>query len=194
MNIFENDTLWFHVSKTLHPFLEKYKGINYNTSMIYPTNPLRAHKREGNIPRICVSDQIINCLRSIIGVEILMVNDEVYEYGGHVKHTSNKHIKLIKNLVNPYVYVTDCKPFIPPAFGDFELLNERWFIYPTKFRLLGTLSLKNLFRGKIKINNWHNNKPYNMEMSIDMFEKRLFAEKFILTKKQNYDLLKTNKK
>jgi len=106
--------MFFHVSRS---YLGKKKVFIPKV----PENSL-VHI-EGNIHRVCVSDNLYFCLRSIIGL------------------SEPKYVAFREFSENPCVYFTDEMPFIPPESVDFRLNNEHWFLKPTKFFFLGRIDM-----------------------------------------------------
>lgn len=106
--------MWYHVTK--YPYMGK-------TKILSPYVPATMNEKEGNIPRICVSNSIFNCLKSIIGRNFIYPND----------------CKIFKE--NPCVYFTEDTPFIPPDCVDFRVNDERWFIKKTKFFYLARIDI-----------------------------------------------------
>jgi len=130
--------MWYHVRReftgkkpTIKPSIPK-AAEEYNW----------CRSEEGDIPRICVSDTVLNCLRGIMGIEKPAMDD------------FKKYFHE-----NPYLYFTEEVPYIPPNCSDFRENSEHWFITPTKFIYLGRVDMYKLFkyskicltRGKNKI-------------------------------------------
>lgn len=117
--------MWYHVSFD-------YLG---ESTILKPKIPniIYAPEREieGNIPRVCVSLSIYNCLKAKIGEPSISTLDwkDIPE--------------------NPCVYFTEDVPFIPPACSDFRVNDERWFLMPTKFYYLGRVDMYKLFTKSI---------------------------------------------
>ena len=61
---------WFHIST-------KFIG---NNPIFIPKAPDTATKKEGNIPRICVSNSIYECLRSVCGIKHPTVRDLLFSF------------------------------------------------------------------------------------------------------------------
>ena len=116
--------MWYHVTKS-------YRG---KVAVMTPRLPRDGNsnliKYEGNIPRICVSNDIFRCLLAIHGTEEL-VSDKLYF------------------TENPCVYYTEVTPYLPPDYGDFRINNEMWFLKRTKFYYLARVDLSKLFRTRI---------------------------------------------
>lgn len=118
--------MWYHVrrefagkSPTITPLIPR-AAEDYNW----------CRSEEGDIPRICVSDVIINCLRGIMGIS----NPAMGDFRKYFHE-------------NPHLYITEETPFMPPNCLDFRENNEHWFITPTKFIYLGRIDMYKLFRG-----------------------------------------------
>jgi hypothetical protein len=115
--------MWIHVSR-------EYLGINPVIKPKIPgsvTKNFICRSEEGDIPRICVSTNIIKCINGITGnCDIPMES--------FVKHFPT----------NPCVYITDEIPYIPPNCSDFRYNDEHWFITPTKFYFLGRIDIYKL--------------------------------------------------
>lgn len=111
--------MWYHVTPT-------YLG---KCVMLQPRVPENANTdREGDVPRICVSDTVFKCLRALKGREYLCSNDfSTYEE-------------------NPCVYYTEEVPYTPPNCDDFRYNSEKWFVKKTKFFFLARVDLYHLFR------------------------------------------------
>ena len=97
--------------------------------MLKPQIPVSADKmEEGNIPRICVTEDIFYCMRAIIGCK----NPSIKDFKTQFKE-------------NPCVYYTRERPFLPPNASDFRFNNEMWFLSPTKFTFMGRVDIYRLF-------------------------------------------------
>lgn len=129
----------FHVSKV-------YLGSN---PVLSPRLPVSASKKEGNIPRICVSPNIFFCVRAIVGSpqRKLDLADLSLEFAD-AENTM---------LLYGAVYKTNEKPFIPPDCSDFRSNKEHWFIKDTVFTYCGSLDFSNIHQGKLKLK--HDNEP-----------------------------------
>ena len=118
--------MWFHVTNA-------YLGDNPILRPSLPKNgDWKIIREEGNIPRICVSHSIYNCLLAIHGTEYLRSSD-------------------LEFTENPCVYFTEETPYLPPCCSDFRLNGEMWFIKKTQFFYLGRIDMNYLFNhGVIK--------------------------------------------
>ena len=115
--------MWFHIDRgylgktiILNPRVPDCCEIGYSNRYT-----------EGNIPRICVSDTIYDCIRGILGIaspSSLEIRDRFHD--------------------NPCVYFTEEYPYIPPDSSDFRLTNEHWFLTPTKFKYLARVDIYRL--------------------------------------------------
>ena len=118
--------MWYHV-------VREFFG---NEKVFLPKIPqLNSFCRceEGNIPRICVSNSLFNCLRAITGLDRGL-------YPNILK----------KNFAeNPCVYATEEVPLLPPNCLDFRQNEERWFIKRTKFMYLARIDIEQLLVKKI---------------------------------------------
>ena len=111
--------MWYHVTRE---YLSE-------TVELVPKVPNCYVNLEGNIPRICVSSSIFNCLMAIQGYD-----NKLYK----------KEIKA-RFTTNPCVYITEKTPFIPPDCADFRKNDERWFLDKTVFYHLGFVDVFHLF-------------------------------------------------
>ena len=94
-----------------------------------PQIPVSADEmEEGNIPRICVTEDIFYCMRAIIGCAKPSMRDFKMQF-----------------KENPCVYYTKSIPFLPPNAVDFRFNTERWFLSPTKFTFMGRVDINRLF-------------------------------------------------
>ena len=117
--------MWYHISKK---YLGKWKKLtpkvcDYNSTNIY---------EEGDIPHICVSDSLLNCLCAIIG---------------NCKPDTNSFLRHFSE--NPCVYFTEEKAYLPPNATDFRDTNEHWFLKPTEFIYLGRINLYRFLKDSI---------------------------------------------
>ena len=116
--------MWFHVTNS-------YLGKNPVLVPKLPRNgSLKIIKWEGNIPRICVSNDIFKCLLAIHGTQSLVSNNLVF-------------------TENPCVYFTEEEPYLPPDCNDFRQNYEMWFLKRTKFYYLARIDMYKLFTDKI---------------------------------------------
>lgn len=112
--------MWYHVT-------DRYFG---KKEIFVPRLPRDGSKfiieREGDVPRICVSNSIFKCLRAIHGTEDL--------------NSSRLYFSE-----NPCVYFTEEVPYLPPNCTDFRANDERWFIKKTEFFYLARVDMYKLF-------------------------------------------------
>lgn len=111
--------MWFHVTKN-------YLGKEIILKPHAPESDC-IRNTEGDIPRICVSDDIFLCLRGIIGNPV----------------PTSLHFKD-HFVENPSVYCTEEKAFLPPNCSDFRENHEHWILKPTKFFFLAYLDIRAL--------------------------------------------------
>ena len=90
-----NKNVWFHITN-------KYIG---KKPILNPHNPKDNEHDEGNIPRLCVSDSILKCLRAVIGSEKLEVFDVIEDYIAYSKNETDifSSIEKIENKFKPYL-------------------------------------------------------------------------------------------
>ena len=136
--------LWYHVSNEF---------IGY-TPILEPRVPDTVLMSEGNIPRVCVSNNIYFCIRSKVGREDLRAYDLLYGFSAiSAKDEEDYFIKSesckITTVMNPSVYVTEGTPYYPPDHSDFRRNNEMWFITPTQFHFIGFLSIGEIVKNRV---------------------------------------------
>lgn len=102
---------------------------------------------EGNIPRVCVTTSIRNCLLSINGVREGSIKDTVI----NLSNEENSYRKDIVTIGPVTIYSTDQQPYLPPDASDFRINKEHWFIQPVEMKRIGYLSLGQLLKGKISL-------------------------------------------
>lgn len=133
--------LWYHVSNEF---------IGY-TPILEPRIPDTVLMNEGNIPRVCVSNNIYFCIRSKVGREDLRAYDLLY--GFNAKDDEDYFIRYeickMVTVKNPSVYVTEGTPYYPPNYSDFRRNNEMWFITPTQFHFIGFLSIGEIVKNQV---------------------------------------------
>ena len=111
--------MWFHVTKD-------YLGKEVVLKPHAPESEC-IRNSEGDIPRICVSDNIFLCLKGIVGNSVL----------------TSLHFKS-RFSENPSVYCTEEQAYIPPNCSDFRENHEHWILKPTKFFFLAYLDVRAL--------------------------------------------------
>lgn len=90
---------------------------------------------EGDIPRVCVSSKIVNCIDAICGC-YATVNDFIHEV-----------VRLDSDLlIPPTVYFTTRTPYTPPNAVDFYQNGEKWFITSVTMKRLGYIDLERMFQ------------------------------------------------
>lgn len=104
--------------------------------ILTPRVPRYCLPNEGDIPRICVSSSIYNCVRALAGSVNLKTHHIQGVYG------------LTRQLC---VYETDESPYLPPDCSDFRRNNEMWFIKDTAFKRLGFICSKAWNSGNILV-------------------------------------------
>lgn len=112
--------MWYHVRRE---YLGKAPIIQPKVPEAVSEN-VTCGAEEGNIPRICVSDNIFKCFRGIMGIEIPRTIDFSTRFEE-----------------NPYLYITDETALVPPNCLDFRYNNEHWFIKPTRFYYIGRIDM-----------------------------------------------------
>lgn len=146
--------LWYHVSDEF---------IGYQATFMPRQNKGEAFilHFEGNVPRICVSNNIYFCIRSKIGREDLRVYDLMYQFrireffdeeepegGDNLSWICRDDGKLIV-VKNPSIYITEQSPYYPPNHSDFRRNNEMWFTTPTQFQFIGFLSIDQMIKNHV---------------------------------------------
>lgn len=120
--------MWYHLRR-------EYLGKNPTIIPRVPTavyNNVICRVEEGDIPRICVSDNVFKCILGITGIDEPSVEDIDRRFDE-----------------NPCLYITDSTPYTPPNCLDFRTTNEHWFIAPTKFLYLGRVDMGKLLRRSV---------------------------------------------
>lgn len=135
---------YYHISKT-------YLGKEYLFTPRIPQSSLISV--EGNIPRICVSDNILKCIRSMTGMHSPDILDITSEFIFGNDDCSNVDQLLLNgnNFVNPAIYYTQNIPFLPPNISDFRYNSEMWFLQPELFQFKGYLNLSQLISGNFVV-------------------------------------------
>lgn len=136
--------MWYHVSK-------RFLG---NEFVFKPKLPETAViEREGDTPRICVSDSIAKCLRAIDSGDNLTLKSIIINFSDLKDEFSfeTEEDLYAKNFRTPAIYVTEETPILPPDISDFRFNNEHWFLQPTKFKFVGYLSFNALLKGQLSI-------------------------------------------
>lgn len=125
--------MWYHISDNYLGEIVIFKPRVPRTAAI---------KEEGDIPRICVSDSLYYCVKSLAGKT----------YDDYVKYFLDKRYKKYILIRNPAVYCCEQQPYLPPKASDFRENNEHWYITPVEFKFLGFLDSRILLKyGKFKI-------------------------------------------
>ena len=168
--------LWYHVSDEFigyNPVLEP-RQVPGNSVLMF----------EGNVPRICVSNNIYFCIRSKIGREDLRAYDLLYQFSvrtdneDSVIETESCKIVTVKN---PSVYVTEDTPYYPPNCNDFRRNNEMWFITPTQFQFIGFLSIDQVVKNQVvkfasqQIETIHIPNDFEMNLELNPFMDPLYT-------------------
>lgn len=141
-----------------------------NNETLEPRLPAHAASNEGDIPRICVTDNFYYAVRSIISGNSVKVKDFIYcfsEYYDFVNQLKKNNIFSYTPTPHElYEYCTEHKtdfmfnniaiyaakhqlnnpngnPFTPPDCLDFRQNNEKWFILGQKpdFKFIGYLNI-----------------------------------------------------
>lgn len=130
---------YYHVSK-------EYLGESVTLTPRIPGSSVVSI--EGTIPRICVSDSLYLCLRSITGNATLMLNEVLMEFECQDVMVPFEPPEVITErrsepkLIFPSVYARRDTPYLPPKASDFRSNGEMWFLEPTEFQLEGYIDLK----------------------------------------------------
>lgn len=134
---------FFHVSYSIKP-------IENNMVILKPRVPAKMYADEGNIPRICVSKNIIGCLKGITEeltkIRLAMTfARNVIEY-----EESDGYSSYDLWLINPKIYVCTNKiAYLPPKFKDFRKNDEYWYIDETVFHYLGNINIDDLINKNV---------------------------------------------
>lgn len=123
---------FLHVSK--HDLGEKFKF----TPRI-PENAVLDY--EGDIPRVCVSTNLYDCVRGVLGEAEPVVAD--------FAHTMRRwHTERSRGMYYEAsaLYGTNRKAFLPPDHGDFRDNQEHWFLTPVTMYRLGYIDLRAFFQ------------------------------------------------
>lgn len=135
----------------LYHISAKYLGITPTLKPKLPQNALIS--KEGNIPRVCFSDDLALCVKSILGGSSQIYGVELLEFS---------HKDTLTGLVtieNPYVYSLEIlsikynsqKIYIPPDASDFRENHECWSLRPIRVFYLDRLCLASFLDGRIKL-------------------------------------------
>lgn len=128
--------------------------------------------KEGNIPRVCVSNSLLLCLRSIVGCHGIMVDDLFYSFRDLSHYDNGEDWKRNNgHFLHPTIYESTDIAFLPPDASDFRLNQEKWYLKKTRFQRVGYLDIEQALHGKITIID----KPYLYRWS--EFD-RVFSDKF----------------
>lgn len=152
---------FYHLSKSKLP----------NGELIQPRIPKTAFiQTEGNIPRICVTDDIILALQSICSTSVsrgLCFSDLMWNfldpkltlrkqdiYDLYEKSKQSNSI-LMCNIAVYCILVNDKKtnmPFLPPDCADFRRFREHWYLQTQPdLKFIGYLDWHGLLNGAIRI-------------------------------------------
>ena len=107
---------------------------------------------EGDIPRICVSTNLYDCVRGILGMTLPSTND----FGCEMRRFPQRQT-LWEQVGEPTfhpcaLYGTNRQAYLPPNHGDFRENNEHWFLTPVTMNRLGFLDLHAFFKdGELRI-------------------------------------------
>lgn len=122
---------FFHVSRT--DFGEKFK--------FKPRIPSSAVMSvEGDIPRVCVSTTVLDCINAINGCGNTSVSDLLINCCDHIEQAMG----LAVIFKSPAVYMTTRVPYLPPEASDFRDNDERWFITPVTMKRVGFIDLSEI--------------------------------------------------
>lgn len=120
--------------------------------LLNPRVPDTQYFGEGNIPRICVSDSIMGCLRSILSTRKIIAI-ELLEYS-RPKNTlkafeSNYDwLKRCPSIPSPSIYFSKEPAYLPPDYFDFRKNGEHWYVQPTNFNFYAFIDLQNTIKNK----------------------------------------------
>lgn len=129
--------LWYHVSDEFIGYQATFMPKVFGTEKF-------ALRFEGNVPRICVSNNIFFCIRAKTGRDDLRVYDLTDQFRVKTLYDEDDGRSII--IRNPSVYVTEETPYYPPNYSDFRRNNEMWFVSPTKFQFIGFLSIDQVIK------------------------------------------------
>lgn len=121
--------MWYHVRR-------KNEGKVLTLTPKMPEVNNGCKYEEGDIPRICVSNTIFNCLRGITGMSNidagLFRENNSFGFDG-----------------NPAVYITEGRAYTPPNAIDFRQNNEHWVLTEEKYFFLGYVDIYKMLTRKI---------------------------------------------
>ena len=152
---------FYHLSKSKLP----------DGELIQPRIPQSAVvETEGNIPRICVTDDIILALQSICSTSVsrglcfldlmwnfldpklTLLKQDIYDLYEKSKQSNSI---LMCNIAVYGIRVNDEKtnmPFLPPDCADFRRFREHWYLQPQPdLKFIGYLDWHALFNGAIRV-------------------------------------------
>ena len=107
-----------------------------NRVILTPRVPTTSLDAEGDIPRICVSTSVYDCIRGVTGSRLLQT---------HHIHDALKGSKVL------CIYSTQDSPFKPPACLDFRRNSEMWFLKDTTFVRAGFICASAWNQGTIHV-------------------------------------------
>jgi len=156
---------FFHVSYSIEP-------TENNMVILKPKVPMKMYADEGNIPRICVSTNIIGCLKGITGklTKIRLVMTFAKDVLEHEESDCYPSYDLW--LINPKIYVCNNKmAYLPPKFKDFRKNNEYWYIDETVFHYIGNINLDDLINKNVLSRTLENDCRFNYKSSKHSYDK-----------------------
>lgn len=134
--------------KTMYHLSKTYLGDKVTLTPKVPDSA--CFEDEGDIPRICFSTNVFYCVRGIIGCKRIRILGLVEFKNKIISQLDNEEEEELK-LVNPSIYVTTKKLYIPPTCGDFRYNKEYWALENTEVKFIGYLCLKKLISSELKI-------------------------------------------
>lgn len=123
----------YHLSK-------KFLGNRVTLTPKVPGSAIESF--EGNIPRVCFSTNVFHCVRGICGCASLQCLDLA-------EFKDKSSLKLI--IINPAIYKTNKKLYLPPSHADFRSNTEHWSIDSIDVTFIGYLCLNSLLERKILV-------------------------------------------
>lgn len=163
-------TKCYHLSK-------KFLGAQLTLKPKIPESSVISE--EGDIPRVCFSENPFLCVRSICGSGDIKVADlsefkdrTIKEPKETWKDFINEKEKTDYILINPSIYVTEEILYLPPSCSDFRANKERWSLNKINVEFIGYLCLKSLLDRKLV--NTDQTKSLDTETFQKSKDKRLF--------------------